>query len=94
MLEIRIDDGGTVFLSGRFDAAQLQMAEETLDSVHGPTVADFSGLEYISSAGIGVILKTYKRLHDAGHPFRIINMSQRIRTVFQYAGLDRILLID
>ena len=94
MLELTVGEDGTVLLSGRLDASQVQKAKEGLAGLDGPSILDFSGLEYISSAGIGVILATYKRLHDAGHPLRLVGMTDRIRNVFRYAGLDRIFTIE
>jgi len=94
LLDIRIDDDGTVFLAGRLDASQVDKAKQTLGGLSDSTVADFSGLEYISSAGIGVILVTYKRLHDAGKTFKLVNMTDRIKNVFQYAGLDKVFMIE
>jgi len=91
MFEIRTDEDGTLFLAGRLDASQTASADDQLAKVTGQTVADLSELDYISSAGIGVILKTYKRLHDQGGGLTLVNLPPRIRNVFQYAGLDRIL---
>lgn len=87
-------EGTTVYLSGRLDAAQSEKAKTVFNTLQQTTVVDFSALEYISSAGISVILAAYKRLNDAGHGFKLVNMSQRIRNVFQYAGLDRIFVIE
>jgi anti-sigma B factor antagonist len=94
MFEITVEKQGTVHISGRLDASQIDVAESELATVLQSTVLDFTGLEYISSAGIGVILKTYKRLNDSGFSLRLVNMSQRIRNVFEYAGLDRVLTIE
>jgi anti-anti-sigma factor len=94
VLDIAIDENGTVFLTGRFDASQVDKAKEFLGKLNDSIVADFSGLEYISSAGIGVILVTYKRLHDAGRTLRLVNMTERIKNVFQYAGLDKVFIIE
>jgi anti-anti-sigma factor len=94
LLDIRIDDDGTVFLAGRLDASQVEKAKQTLGGLNDSTVADFSGLEYISSAGIGVIMVTYKRLHDAGKTFKLVKMTDRIKNVFQYAGLDKVFMIE
>lgn len=94
MFDITVDQQGTVRVSGRLDASQVERAENELAKVNGSAVVDFAKLEYISSAGIGVILKTYKRLHDAGLSLRLVNMSRRIRNVFEYAGLDRVLTIE
>ncbi len=93
-MDITIDENGTVFLTGRFDASQVDTAKEFLGKLNDSTVADFSGLEYISSAGIGVILVTYKRLHDAGRTLRLVNLTDRIKNVFQYAGLDKVFIIE
>ncbi len=94
MLKVRIGEDGTVFLAGRLDAAHVDQAREILGGLGASVQADCSELEYISSAGIGLLMVTYKRLKDAGHTFRLVNAPPRIRTVFQYAGLDRLLLAD
>lgn len=87
-------EGTTVYLTGRLDAASSERAKSVFNTLDQTTVVDFSELEYISSAGISVILAAFKRLSDAGHGFKLVNMSPRIRNVFQYAGLDRIFVIE
>ena len=94
MFEVRFEGEDKVRLVGRLDAAQADAANAALRRLAGPAVADCSELEYISSAGIGVILETYKRLHQSGHTLLIKNLSPRIRNVFGYAGLDRVLRIE
>ena len=94
MLEIRIADEGTVMLKGRLDASQADEAMDQFRKLTGPITADFSGLDYISSAGISVIIETHKRLTGGGHSFRLINMQPRVRNVFMYSGLDRVLKIE
>ena len=94
MLELRTGTDGTVYLSGRLDAAQSEKAERVLRTLSASTVVDCSELEYISSAGIGLLVATYKRLQDSGHSFQIINADSRIRNVLRYAGLDKLLLAD
>ena len=94
MFEVRFEGDGRVRLVGRLDASQAEAATAALRRLDGPSVADFSELEYISSAGLSVILLTYKRLHEAGHSLLLVNLSPRIRNVFGYAGLDRVLRIE
>lgn len=94
MFDIEPAGEGRVRLVGRLDASQTEKATDALRALAGPITADCSALEYISSAGIGVILQTYKRLHEAGHTFTLAHLSPRIRNVFAYAGLDRILRIE
>jgi anti-sigma B factor antagonist len=86
--------GDLVRLAGRFDASQVEKAKPVFDALSGPTEVDCSALEYISSAGISVLLTAHKRLKDSGHPLRLRQVSQRIRNVFQYAGLDRIFTLE
>ena len=94
MFKARVAEDGTVFLAGRLDAAQVDRAKEVLGRLATSSAADCSELEYISSAGIGLLMLTYKRLLDAGHSFRLIHVTPRVRSVFQYAGLDKLLLLD
>jgi anti-anti-sigma factor len=94
MFEVRFEGNDRVRLVGRLDASQADAATAALGRLEGPAVADFSELEYISSAGLSVILQTYKRLHEAGHSLLLTNLNPRIRNVFGYAGLDRVLRIE
>ena len=94
MFDVEFEGRDRVRLIGRFDASQAEKGSQALQRLDGPAVADCAALEYISSAGIGVILETYKRLHGAGHTLTLVNLSPRIRNVFGYAGLDRVLRIE
>jgi anti-sigma B factor antagonist len=94
MFEIETREEGVVAMIGRLDAAQVAKAETTLSTIYGPVAIDVSQLEYISSAGIGIILKTYKRLHEAGHGLKLVNPTPHVRNVFHYAGLDTILGLE
>jgi anti-anti-sigma factor len=94
MLEIQVENEGRVRLKGRLDAASAPKAREALRPLKGPMALDMSDLEYISSAGIGVVVETYKRLHGEGGGFRVLNLSPGVRAVFRYAGLEQMLAIE
>ena len=94
MFSIEIQEGGLVKLAGRLDAAQADRAKAALDTVKESATLDLTDLDYVSSAGLGILVQTFKRLRDAGLEFRLTNMKPRIRTVFVYAGLDRVLRLD
>jgi len=94
MFEIQVGEGGRVSMKGRLDASESDKAQRVLRTLEGPLTVDLSGLDYISSAGIGVLIETYKRLAAAGHTLRLVNMLPRVRNIFAYAGLDRILTIE
>ena len=94
MFEAEICEDGTAKLSGRLDAAQAEKAQEFMDTLEGPTRVDISGLEYISSAGLGVLLKTQKRLMPAGGGLTLTNVSSHIHDIFKYSGFDQIFQIE
>ena len=90
MFEIRMSETGEVVMAGRLDAAQCDKALQFLDAVPEPRVIDLAGLEYVSSAGLGVLLKTQKRVMASGQGLRLVNANKHIRDIFKYAGFDRI----
>jgi anti-sigma B factor antagonist len=94
VLEIKFSDKGEVVLSGRFDAAQADKAKDKFESITSSCVIDLKNLEYISSAGLGLLLATYKRLDDNGQSLVLKNMNDYIRKVFQVSGLDRVFRIE
>ncbi len=94
MFEIGYGDNGEIVCAGRLDAAQCKKAQEFLDAVEEGKTVDFARLEYISSAGLGVLLKTQKRLAKAGGGLRIINVNNHIRDVFRYSGFNAIFEIE
>lgn len=93
MFEIDFNDSGDVVVSGRLDAAQASRAQEFLDGVSGGCLIDMGALEYISSAGLGVLLSTHKRLmaHETG--LELINVNHHINDIFRYSGFDKLFVI-
>lgn len=94
MLAIEFGANGEVVIAGRLDAAQCPTAQTFLDRVSGPVTMDCSGLEYISSAGLGVLLKTQKRLMASSGKLRLAGVNRHIRDIFQYSGFDQIFEIE
>jgi stage II sporulation protein AA (anti-sigma F factor antagonist) len=91
MFEIRVAPDGQVFVSGRLDAAESEHARTVFRGLSRPTTVDCAALDYISSAGIAVIIEAYKRLSGGGHALRLVNVTPRVKNVFVYAGLDKLL---
>lgn len=94
MFEIHVGDDGVVRMKGRLDASQSDQAQRVLRALDRSLSLDCSELDYISSAGIGVVIETYRRLHAAGHTLKLVNLLPRVRNIFAYAGLDRLLTIE
>ena len=93
MFEIELSDDGTVAFDGRLDAAQAVKAQAFLDKIEGQCVLNLEKLEYVSSAGLGVLLKTHKRLMGSGSGIKLINVSHHIHDIFRYSGFDKLFLI-
>lgn len=94
MFDIQLSETREVVLSGRFDGAQVEKAKAVFDQVTTSTSVDFKDLSYISSAGLGVLMATQKRLKDSGHKLTLKNVSGHIRDVFRIARFDLIFEIE
>jgi len=90
MFEILQADDGVVAVDGRLDASQAVKAQTFLDQVDGQCVLDLAKLQYISSAGLGVLLKTHKRLMGSGSGIKLINVNHHIHDIFRYSGFDKL----
>ncbi|NUM80048.1 STAS domain-containing protein [bacterium] len=94
MFHIEKTSSEEVALIGRLDAAQAEIARQTFNTIQSTMTVDFQQLDYISSAGLGVLLMTQKRLNDIGHSLKLIHMQRHIRDLFTFAGFDQIFLIE
>ena len=94
MFNIKVEEDNTIQLSGRFDASQTENAKRVFNEVVSTSYIDFKNLDYISSAGLGVLLMTQKRLNETGYQLILKNMNNHIREIFKYAGFDMIFEID
>ncbi len=94
MFEARLTEGNRVLLSGRLDASQAEQLKNVLDTVEDSCIVDFSELQYISSAGLGMLLATQKRLSESGHSLKLVNLNPRIRDIFLVAGFNFVFKIE
>lgn len=84
----------TLTLEGRLDTSTAPMLEAELSTMDGVTelVLDFAKLEYISSAGLRVLLATQKVMNKQGSMV-IKNVNEVIMDLFQITGFIDILTI-
>lgn len=87
----------TVSLSGRLDASTAPQLETefkgNLEGISDLTI-DMSGIEYISSAGLRVLLSAHKLLMNNHGEMLIKNVGSAIMEVFELTGFDSILNIE
>lgn len=90
------NDTTTVTLDGRLDTmtapeleAELRQRIDGVDHL----VFDFAKLEYLSSAGLRVLLASQKTMNKQG-TMQILNANDTIREIFDVTGFSDILTID
>ena len=86
----------TLVLEGRMDTASSPLLEAELKaSLPGVTrlILDFSGLDYLSSAGLRVILTAQKTMNRQGSMV-IRHVNEMIMEVFKITGFSTILTIE
>jgi len=94
MFDVSRSDSGVIRFQGRLDASQADKARKALDSIVESCTIDFGELNYISSAGLGILLATQKRLNESGHGLTITGMNRHIREIFHIAGFDLVFKIE
>ena len=85
----------TVQLSGRLDAVTaLELDKDLQARLNGVNdfTLDLANLEYISSAGLRMLLKTQKRMDKQG-AMRICNIRENVREVLDMTGFSSFLTI-
>lgn len=86
----------TIEIVGRLDtntapALDKTIVEDVLDSQN--LILDLKGLEYISSAGLRVLLGAQKKMQKSGS-LKVINVCENIMDVFDMTGFADILTIE
>lgn len=91
------NDVTIVAVDGNLDSNTSPQAQQALDGVlaSGGTkiVVDFTALDYISSAGLRVLLATARRLGAAGGALHLFGVNETVREVFDISGFSTILSV-
>ena len=91
------DSSLTVAISGNIDtvtAPELDTKlQENLSGIKD-LILDFAAVDYISSAGLRVILMANQQLEDADGTMTIKNANDDVRDVFEMTGFDSLLNLD
>ena len=87
----------TLEITGRLDTTTAPNLESVVNELSEDTkelIFDMSGVEYISSAGIRVLLGAYKKMNSNQGKFRIEKANDIVREVFEMIGLSEMLMED
>lgn len=92
----KIIEDAIIEVSGRLDtitAPELEKAiEEDLEGINN-LVLDIKGLEYVSSAGLRVLLAAHKKMSKTG-TMKVINVCDEVKEIFNITGFTDILVIE
>ena len=86
----------TLKIAGRLDTSTAPALEAAIDDCAadiGELILDCSALEYVSSAGLRVILKAQKRMSARGR-MKLTSVNETIMEVFDITGFADILTIE
>ncbi len=90
------NDKHIVAIAGSMDSTTSPEAQKALDEVVArakKVVLDFSALDYISSAGLRVLLGAAKKLKGSGGTLSIFGVNQSVKEVFDISGFSTILSV-
>lgn len=89
-------DWRVVCVKGRADAEAADALESALRSAveaNAKVAADFSALDYISSAGLRAVLQAARAAQTKDRVFAVCGMSASVKKVFDMSGLHQVLTI-
>ena len=86
----------TIEITGRLDTITAPALDKTINEDIGDTenlVLDVKGMEYISSAGLRVLLGAQKKMQKIGS-MKVVNVCAEVMDVFEMTGFADILVIE
>ena len=96
-IEIKKNAEATIIeIVGRLDTITAPELEKTINEDIGDAkniILDVKGMEYISSAGLRVLLGAQKKMQKIGS-MRVINVCEEVMEVFEMTGFADILTIQ
>lgn len=90
----QVEGQTVVSLSGRIDStAAVEFEEKLIEKIDAGTqtmIVDFQKVQFISSAGLRVLLLAAKKVKPYGGKILLCNMSKDVREVFDISGFSSI----
>lgn len=84
-------------LEGRLDAVSSATLEKKMQDLlqhhQGGVLLDFTKIEYLSSAGMRLLLSTTKKFKQQGHMMGIFAIHEDVMEIIKMAGFEKILHI-
>ncbi len=89
----------TILLSGEIDhhgaRTMISQLEETISTwLPAHLVLDLSGVTFMDSSGIAVLLRTLRQMNHLGGSLRVTSIPTQARRVLDAAGVGRLITLD
>lgn len=98
--EITASDGViTARLGGVIDHHTVRVVREEIDSelyksLAKQVVLDFTGVEFMDSSGLGLILGRYTKITDMGGRLTLRGLSEEIMKIITLAGVEKFIPVE
>lgn len=101
-MPVQIDIADEILIAriiGDIDHHSAKEIRETIDSavIRAQTrelQLDFSGVSFMDSSGIGLVMGRYKLMQEQGGTVHIVNIAAHLKKVMLLAGMDRLAVLD
>ena len=85
---------GVVCVSGEIDVCSAGSLDRALASVQPPKMVDMSGVSFMDSSGLNVLLAHHRRVAEQSGALQVVAMSQPVERVLEVTGLLQTLSQD
>ncbi|MGK7396264.1 MAG: STAS domain-containing protein [Candidatus Cyclobacteriaceae bacterium M3_2C_046] len=100
MIELKSETQNDIYflkVAGEVDASSSIHLDKAINqavrSGHERILVDCTGLNYISSAGLGVFMSYIEELKATNISMALFGLNDKVKNVFQILGLDQLLTI-
>jgi anti-sigma B factor antagonist len=76
-----------VVVQGEIDVATASLLSDAIEVLRGTVTLDLSGVTFMDSSGVRVLLQQHQRREDAGDRLVLAELSQPVRRVLEVAGV-------
>ena len=93
----RVDDVLTINVEGRLDSTTAPALEDSMRTIMDGAkeiIFDFTKLEYISSAGLRILLATQKIMNKTDGRLKVVGINDEVKEIFEATGFNEILTVE
>ena len=77
-----------VTLAGEIDAHTAPALAEAIHGIDGDVEIEMSGVEFVDSSGLRVLIDAHQHVDERGDHLRLVNLSDAVRRLLEISGVD------